>query len=113
MSNWEVGQQDDGSPYIPIEMGGEAVAATRDNLYLYTFSPQYTEIDHAYLVQDEKKKRVGYYMFRLAVPDFEQLAELMDEHYFWHARGFKPSEADIKAFAKYASQGEERPEWLD
>lgn len=113
MPNWEIGYQEDGTPFIPLEMGGEPIPMTRDNLWLYTFSPEYQEIDHAYLVQEERKKKVGYYMFRLAVPDFDELVAVADEHYFWHARGFKPSNDDIKAYAKFSAQAEERPPWLD
>lgn len=113
MPNWEVGYQEDGSPYVPIDMGGEAMMATRENLWLYTFSPEYSEIDHAYLVRQEKKKRVGYYMFRLAVPDFDELVTLLDEHWYWHARGFKPSKDDIKTYTEFESRREERPDWLE
>lgn len=112
MSTWEVNSHK-GEPYIDMEVGGVHVPATRENLWLYTFSPQYQEIDHAYLVMEQKKKKVGYYMFRLAVPDFDQLVTLLDENWYWHARGFKPSDNDIKAYTEFEAEREDRPEWLE
>lgn len=113
--SWEVGQRN-GEPYMPINLGGDEIEATRDNLWLYTFSPQYAEIDHAYLIMDKEHKkrmrRVGYYMFRGAVPEFDQFVEILDENYFWHVRGPKPSDTDIEQYAKYEAKQEDRPEWL-
>lgn len=98
---WEAGQRK-GKPYIPIEMSGESIRATRDNFWLYTFSPQYSEVDHAYLTlereHEDRIRTVGYYMFRGAVPNFDQLAQVMDDNWYWHARGFKPAKGDIEAY---------------
>lgn len=110
--SWEVEHHDD-QPSIPLDIGGVQMAGTRENLWLYTFAPEYKDIDHAYLLMEQKKKKVGYYMFRLAVPDFDQLAQLMDENYYWHVRGFKPSDPDIKAYTGFEAERDERPEWLN
>lgn len=113
---WEV-HYDKNLPYIPLDVGGANIPATRDNFELYTFAPQYSEVDHAYLIMEEQRKkrlrRVGYYLFRGATPDFDGLTQLMDEHFFLHVKLFKPSDRDISKYAEFEAGKEDRPEWLE
>lgn len=115
--SWEIHYNDKEEPAIPLDVSGQAVMGTRDNLELYTFAPQYSEIDHAYLIMEEQRKkrlrRVGYYMFRHAVPDFDELIKLMDANYYLHASIFKPSDRDISKYAQFEAERDQRPEWLD
>lgn len=113
---WEV-HYDKDEPYIPLNVGGANIPATRDNFELYTFSPEYTEVDHAYLILEEMRKkrlrRVGYYLFRAATPNFDELVQVMDENFYLHVKLFKPSARDISKYAEFEADRDERPEWLD
>lgn len=109
---WEC-RHDKDEPYIPIAMNGEQVDANREDFHLYTFAPEYAEVDHVYLTRQEQERRVGAYVFRMVVPDFDDLVKVMQDNHFWHIHGPKPSDADLEVYAKSLSKDiDETPEWL-
>lgn len=110
---WEVRFEGE-EPLIPIDLGGEQLNGTRDNLHLYTFSPNFEEMNHLYFVKEKKKQEIGMYIFRSVIPDFDTLVKLMSENHYWHIHGKKPSDKDIEVFVKLQTGDiDEKPDWLN
>lgn len=98
---------EDGEPHLDInmKMGEDSVQLNinRDNTAIFTHQPPYHHLDHIFVEletteEEDSYRTLGAFIWRQVLPDWDDLKEALDQHWFQHIRSPFPSEQDQEQY---------------